>query len=752
MRVLLLMVLACCASGMLRAQSVQIQSLTATVAVWDSVYGTRGIKVDLAYYCGDAQRRVSVEQPVLRLRQEGRLIYKDATRILPLTTNQNATATLFIPYRQINLLPGTYTNIEVELAFSQTTQSTWVSFNQPQRYQVDLDLQRAEIKQQLENYDQIGNPKEWLPDGYYTLTTNGGTVPLYQSAVSFNQYQFPPQKIKVQLLEGESLIWSFYDRDGHQDELLGQYTLPVASDDFVEDYLGKMFGKIKNVDFNYAQRTHARQAINIYSNGRYIHNKKKGVGLAIRYDLAKAYIGKKATVKFNFYDKNGIRLSMPVLYSLGRTPEPKEALTLIKRGRLQYFIPFYIWKEDCHSIEFFFEIEDSEERVTAARHVLLETIQFDDWIIDANLAVKEQVTYKGAQGVQLDVSYQLAELYQDAPLHIYFYQLDGTQLPTDVYHLSGGGYSQSFQHEHITQNPRQADRLSYFIPYNGLKQGQIIAVRAELLPDVAMNIFEKFTPALYSKKGTQDVKVELVKASERFRADNYGQVLELAVKVPLFYQDQTELRLKVLENGKPSDNYIIDGLARQDNRYLLSVDSARVYIILPHRRLKAGAVFEVEAQAVNSHSQRPMGAPIRWNWTAPKQLFNSEIEVGLTQYKFEKKILRDTGLHRNFPWEYVIEAGGDELARQLLTQRWDGRNKSQYTKKVRINREDNIKVKLRNTQTGRELVIWHGDLSKWEQSNFKTVVENRFPVKIIKIAAKVPEDYDSNQRSTPSQL
>lgn len=743
MRVLLLLLVACHLCGWSQAQTATISSMNAIPEKWDSTYGTQGIRLELTYLYTDPQRRISVQVPTIRLLKEGRLVYKSTDQVLPLRTNSAQPLDLFIPYRAINLLEGSYQNLTVELELAGTTAQTKVSFQQPQRYQVEIDLYKAEIKKQLENYDQGDNPQEWLPDGYFILTTHQGTVPLYQSSITPNQYELPAQKIKVHLLAQETLIWSFYDRDGAKGQLLGQYTLPEASGDLVEDYYGQMFGQIKNLDFKYAQRVQAPQAISVYSN-RYINQEKKGVVLTLQYDLAQAYRGKKATAHFEFYDKNGIRLSVPLVQAMGeRTPEPDQLLTLTTKGKAQYFIPFYVWKEDCRTIEFYFTIEETGEKVRATRHALLEPFQFENWVVESRLDVKENVEFQGIKGVELKVSYELSELYKDAPLHIHFYQMDGTALPFELYYLPGGNLAIPFQKQHITKGPKQADQLKFFIPYESLN-GEVIGVRAELIPDVAMHIFEDFTPALHPPKNKREIGLRLVKADERFKMGNYGQVLDLDVKVPAFYQEHAVLYLEVLEEGKPSVNYKINATELQKNCYPMREDSARVYIVLPHRRLLPNTTFDVSIQLIHRTTRKPMSELIKWSWNSPRKLFNTEIQVALNLCKFDKKVLQASNIEDNFPWEYVIEAGGDVLARQALMPNWNNRTKAAYLQKVQVNREDDIIVKLQHRKTGKQLVIWKGDLSKWEQSNFKAELSNRYPIRSVKISAEVPKNYDSN--------
>ena len=61
-----------------------------------------------------------------------------------------------------------------------------------------------------------------------------------------------------------------------------------------------------------------------------------------------------------------------------------------------------------------------------------------------------------------------------------------------------------------------------------------------------------------------------------------------------------------------------------------------------------------------------------------------------------------------------------------------------------VNREDNITVKLLNTKNKQSVVLWNGDLGKWEQNRFKAEVANKYPVKMTRASVKVDKDYKKN--------
>lgn len=713
--------------------------------VYRADYGTKGLLLTFDYLYKSSTNHLTPIVPRVTLEKNGMEVFLDETKLLVLSHNVWAKAEVFVPYRGVNLLNGFHEGVQLNFSLEGLLDyGGTLSFKQPLRYTVEIDLKDGAVKEQLLQYDQSSNPKEWLPDVYYLFTTNEGTEPVYRSTVYPNSYTLSPKKMSFHLLEGEQLKWSFYDRDGENDQHLGTYTNINPRGEYSDAVYGQMFDSIKNLEFDYVQRAQARQSISIYSDANYVCMQKKGVAVTVEYDLAKAYEGKKASIHLNCYDKNGIRLDVPVLYPVEGTPEVELGVDLKIKGKLKYFIPFYVWKEDCKNIEFYFELEDKEQ-IQAARHTLHQPIYFDDWVIEAGMQVDHDYVYEGAKGLRIELNYELISVYENAPLYVKFYNANGDSLPFPVYHIIGPDVSTVVTKEHVTKNPRIADRMSYFIPYASLTD-EIIAVQMDLVPDVAMNILQKYTEQLSNRTKGRNVSLELANAGGRFRLDNYGQVIELKLEIPDFFINKTRLKLDIQKNGKASQDFLMDGLLKKENGdFVLKQDSGRIYIVFPHRNIKPGTQFSLNASVTDLKGKMIMSDVIEWKWKAPNELFNTTVEVALMACKFDRKTLQDTSLDRNFIWNYVVEAGGSVLVNEPLSKRLDAKAlKEKFKHNVLVNREDNITIKLVNTQNKKAVVLWYGDLGKWEQSNFKAELSNKYPVKLLKAGAAVDKNYKSN--------
>lgn len=714
--------------------------------VYSAAHGTQGMILSFEYHYKHASLKVVPITPRILLRKNGMEVYWSEQTILPLETNKWTHAVLFIPYRAINLLNGQQDDVGLEVFVDKLLDyKTTVSYRQPTRYIVDVDLRAGGAKRQLKHYDKGTNPKEWLPDLYHQFVTNGGSEPVYTSKLVSNSYTLKPEQIKFHILEGEKLTWLFYDRDGEKDQLLGSFDKINGTGDYRDDFFGQMFGNIKNLDFTYAQRAQARQAISIYSDATYLYKKKKGVAVTIEYDLARANEGEMATIKLNCYSKNGIRLDLPTIYAIEDTPEPNASIPLAVKGKLKYFIPFYAWDNNCSDIEFYFELEDGRQ-INAARHTLLRPVEFDELVIDSGMEVAENSIVQGARGVKISLNYELMNTYSDAPMVVNFSNKDGSLLPFDVYHISGNK-STNIKQQHKSTNPKIKDVYHYFIPYSSITKNEI-KVTMDLVPDLAINVLKEQTPLLVRKAGPKDVSLELIAAGGRFRDNNYGQVLEMKLEVPTFFLDRCELKLDVKKNNKKSRAYVLDGyLDNSAEDFILRKDSGRLYVIFPHRNITKATSFNLSA-FVAEKDGTSMSDTVTWEWTAPDELFNRTVEIALSSCKFNKKIAQDTSLDNNFPWEYIVEVGGEALIQETLTKKFAGKKiKDQFKQKLLVNREDNIIVKLVNKTNKQKVVIWKGDLGKWEQSDLRTILDDVYPVKKLRVTAKIESDKGNGKGS-----
>jgi len=230
-------------------------------------------------------------------------------------------------------------------------------------------------------------------------------------------------------------------------------------------------------------------------------------------------------------------------------------------------------------------------------------------------------------------------------------------------------------------------------------------------------------------------------AGNGFASNNYGQVLRLKMGVPEFFLNQCELVIDVKRNGRVSKAYAMEGIFNNDaSDFTITKDTGSLAIVFPHRNIENGNKYSLVAY-IKSKDNKGMSDTIQWNWTAPKELFNKTIEVALSMCKFNKEIMQDTSISdANFPWEYVVEVGSERLIQEPLSKKLSSKDlKEKFKQEIWVNREDNITIKLVHKTKGKSIVLWKGDLGKWEQNNFKAELDERYPVKKAKVFAKVQE-------------
>lgn len=722
-------------------ENFQIRNYQLQQAVYVPEYGTTGIQLSFEYqYLNQDQRLVSTI-PVLSLAKNGMIVYEEAKTILLLETGSWQEATIFIPYRQINLLEGTHPAIKLQVKIADLLDYvTEFDLQQPRRYLVDIELLKAGVKEQLKPYDPSPNPKEWAPDPYYSLTTNEGTVPLFRSRVTPNSFELPKAQFTVALLEKEQLHWTFYERDGEKDLLLGTMNNLVAAADYSDVVYGRMFGNMRNVDYKYRQRTQATQAISVYTDPNFVYNKRKGVALTIEYDLAKAAAGKTAKGQFQFFDARGIQLEPMSYLPLEGTPAQDQAIILEQRGTLRYFIPFYSWNTACRSIEFNFLL-DQQEQINAAPHLIRKPIEFESLLANAKTEVEHDFEYQGTRGVKVGLSYELSQNLQPATLVIGFSDKNNQKLPYQLYHVMSDDVALNIGQLQRTKNPRPSDRIYYFVPYSDLKGDHLVlSIGIEL--EAKVNLYKDTIAVVLPSYVNTGVQLELEDDSEHFQANNYGQVLKFAIDVPKFYGNELELRLSVRKNGQPTQDYYLDGAFKKlAANYPLKGDSLKLYVVLPHRKMKRSDRYEVEA-AIHSTKRSPslMSQVFRWEWKPTKELLNRMVQVDLGMYKFERRILQDTTGGEESPWRYSIEAGNEVLFEKMLPKRYVSKLiKENFSPSVYVNREDNITIKLKHIRTKQSIIVWQGDLSKWKLSDYKTEIVDKYPMSKLKLKTSVEE-------------
>ncbi|MCP4439313.1 MAG: hypothetical protein GY810_10270 [Aureispira sp.] len=705
--------------------------------VYDESKGTKGIVFSYEYfYPSTSNFLVSIPNDV-RLYKNSEEIYIDSSSFVTLRANAWAKAKIFIPYRNINLEGGLHNNLS--FAYNANKEIKWfsnISFNQPNRCLVEIGLQEGSVKRKLKQWDQGANPIEWLPDPYAVFYTNKGTTPFYRMPLIKNNYTIDTQKLKFYILEGEILHWAFYDEDGVVDQPLGTLTLFEASGDFEKLFRGQMFGDIKGLTFSFSKKLQVRQPISIFVDSSSIHKDRKGVGIRIEYNLARAYKGEQAIPQLIFKDKAGSIIDVPYIYSLNETAILGQKVKLDIEGQWDYFIPFYAWNSNIYKIECPLNIENKATTQSAPR-LLYNPITFDKYVSYTLFEVQENKKYMGASGLYVQLGYQVTDINRYSDLEILFSSGYDASTPFHIYQLHKNGSAEIVKTKPLRiKKPKAIDTLTFFVPYQTLKTDQIHA-ELSMIPDMKIKLFSGASSKIEKPKNSNDAVIQLAKTLPVFKEGDYGQVFSLKSTTPKFFLSYSRLNIKVQRNGKDYKNYIIHTNNTESDSFLLVKDTGTIDLVLPFRNLIGKDRIDFSC-FISDLKGYPMSDTIKESWQANGDLHNKKVSIGLEKMVYAKGAIPESLKGKNTKWKYQIFLGSQRKMTKTLVKNFKGKDiRNKFRRTFKIHREDLIQIKLVHSKTEREVMLWSGDLGKFELHKNKSIILDKSPVKKAIIKVKV---------------
>ncbi len=705
--------------------------------IYNREQGTTGLLLHFDYYYSNSKVKLVATIPSLSILQENLEVYKHPRSIVPIKANNWYRMALFIPYRNINLLKGKQQEVTLNFELAGLAkQSLNFVYNQPLRYNIEIKLKGGVVKRKLKQYDQGTDPREWLPDSYFILTTSDSLQPIYRSKVNPNSYKLQAETIRLHLLAGEILQWRFYDKNNQSaDQLLGVYQGFKADGDFSDKILGIMFGDIANLAFDYSQKEQAIQAISIYSDGLATYQGIKGVAVRVQYDLAKAYEGVEALAKFKFYDKNNNAIDLPYCIPLNdQTPRLQEYHQLKRKNELKYFIPFYAWETTTQKISFDFEIKDKTV-LKSAYHIIRKPITFGNFVQKKEFKVLEDYEYQGVNGVLISMDYQVNDIHQIGDLEVNLTALTGTKMPSAIFfslESQKGKTTTVKRFPFRIPNPKESDIVYLFIPYQYIFDAKFKATLDIHHQYSPIALIDENTPLLKHKTSDSDASLVLEKAGDGFLMDNYGQVLDFNINIPKLFNNNSQLVFEVKRNGQVFDNYIISG---DINQKLLHSNTASFSIGIPHRLLNSRNKINIITYLADLEGT-PMSKTISWDWEAPQELWNQNIIVSLQHIVFEKSVAKDTTNGAKFAWKFIVKVGNKSQIELDIPPHFKAKDKKAFKKNLFINREDNIEIYIYNSQSKEQIRIWKGDWSKLAQNGYKASISRQKSIKSAKISVE----------------
>lgn len=704
--------------------------------VYDVNRGTTGFVFSYEYfYQSDTKSLISISNDI-RLYKNGQKIYTDTSSFVALRTNAWATTKTFIPYRKLDLNGGWHQDLSfVYHAKEAIKWSTMLSFDQPNRCLIELDIQTGSIKQKLKQWDKGANPIEWLPDPYSVLTTGLGTIPVYTTNSIKNSYSIDSQKLKFYILEHEQLHWAFYDEDGMVDEDLGKLALFDAHGDFEKVFRGQMFGNIKGLTYVFSKKLQQRQPISIYANP-ILYKDREGVEIIVEYNLAEAYKGEKTIPSLTFRTKDSAVVDIPYLYNLENTTALGQPFTLDRQGRLSYFIPFYAWNNNIYKIECSFELEDKSTTQSAPR-LLYTPIVFDKYISYTIFEIEEYKKYMGVTGLKIQLGYQVKDINRYSDLEILFLADSVKETAFHIYQLDKYGNAKIVEQQSmLIKQPKARDTLEFFVPYQTLKTRQI-RVEMSMIPDMKVELIAANSPELIRPTSTNDAALSLSNALPIFNQGDYGQVFSLKSNSPQFFLNYSRLNIHVQQNGKEYTDYFIHTNNTKGDSLVLVKDTGSIDIVLPFRHLRAKDSIRFSC-FVSDLKGYPMSDTIQAVWRAPSDLHNKRVSIGLEKMVYSKDAIPENQKGKNTKWQYQVFVGSKRKMNKALVKEFRGKDiRDKFRRTFKVHREDLIQIKLVHSKTEREVLLWSGDLGRFELNKNRTVILDKTPVKKAVIKAKV---------------
>lgn len=696
-------------------------------AVQRADFGTRGLLLTCDYSYLRSDITFVPALITLRLRQRDQIIYTDSATIVPIRAQANASFQLFIPYRQINLSPDYYDDIALELLIPNIAahKQQSIKFTQPARYRVELALTNAEVKEKLREWDAKETAPNWRPDPYWTLTSNEGIIPLQQSEYQVNTHKYKSTTVDFFILQNETLYWTFYDEDGSEDTRLARVALPPCVGDAQFPAYAEMIDDIKELAYTLNYKQLVQQPITIYVKTDANVQQRVGVQLDVDYHLSRTYRGTRGRMEFSFFDKNGQRLDVQGLLPTSKAmPRLDSLLVLDTRGKLSYFVPFYMWNNDIQTIEFAFVTLEGH-RAKSTPYILQKPVAFEPAVSWAQLDVQENFQLQGASGVLIKAHYRVQkEINTYSKLLSIFNGSSSLQ----IYLLQGNSMKLLSNQQWLTLKPAAHDSLAFFVPYLGMSRETPLTFGLYLQPDGhKIPLLADTTLLLHSPARLRDIAIDVDKVSDYCLENDYGKVVEFRYKVPLFLREQTQIRLIATRNGRPFDQIRVLGCV---NPCALGQDTGSVRVVFPYRYLQPNDSISLQIWAEDA-AGKAFSDVVRAGGRLPEVVNNQELVFKISKLHIDKKVRPKDSTQLTLPWVYTVRIGSQTLEERALLARehYNGIEKNSYELSAVVHREDKIAVGLTKQDTSQRFnTWWKGDFDRLHQLGYTIKVENKHPL------------------------
>jgi hypothetical protein len=731
-----------------------IHKVQAQVDYYQPTLDTRGILLEWHYSLSPTGKQQMRTTPVhILLRYESGLIYADTSQLIILRCNKQQRASVFIPYRLLDLRGGEfYESGRIKMRLVLPDIMSWecdtLAFEQPQRCQLDIDLSTAAVKERLEAWDKQEMGANALPDPYWAVFLGKSTRPAAVSVPVENSFAFSSEAKTIFLLQSDSIFLRFFDEDGRSDQLLADIALPACTGDATLRRFGEMQGEVKNLNYTLQYQQLTQQPIMLYTQ-QTEHNGRKGVRIDVDYNVSRNFKGQIGKINFVFLDNDLQPVEMtdvnpiPATHSGEISPALDSFCLLNTRARWSYFIPYHAWNNNIKQIAFYM-FTNKGQRATATPCILLRNIVFEQPLRYAHLRVQENMRFQGVVGIGLTFAYSVREDYPDTESLFLSLRYPNGNPVTSIYRLfsppqqpllldaprkSDYGMVQRFAGDN------RRDSMSFFVPYSALEQEEL-QFSAHLHGEIPLVLQPDTLVRLKLPPLQRDVKLNIVLASDFAVQNDYGKVLQVAYKIPIFLKNRCQIHVAVQRQGQEHQRFRFVNCDTCRNIFTPTQDTGAVEIVLPYRYLSPKDSLHVAVWiCYKGNAQKPLSDTLDYHVRLLDDIGTNSFVLEPNRLWLDRNGLPRDTLQASMGWNLSLYVGSQCLFNKPLAPRtrYTSAMLAQFRSEFTAHREDKIRLILtKQDSIRRQVELYKGKFSDLRKTRQRIDIRQKFPIAHIR--------------------
>jgi hypothetical protein len=380
------------------------------------------------------------------------------------------------------------------------------------------------------------------------------------------------------------------------------------------------------------------------------------------------------------------------------------------------------------------------QRATATPCVLLRNIVFEQPLRYARLRVQENMRFQGVVGIGVTFAYSVREDYPDTEALFLSFRYPNGAPVSSIYRLfsppqqpvllnspqeSPYGMAQRFAGDN------RRDSMSFFIPYSALEQEELQlsahlhgANPLVLQPDTLVRL--KLPPL------QRDVKLNIVLANDFAVQNDYGKVLQVAYKIPIFLKNRCQIHVAVQREGQEHQRFRFVNCDTCRNVFTPTQDTGAVEIVLPYRYLTAKDSLHVSIWiCLKGNAKQPLSDTLDYHVRLLDDIGTTSFVLEANRFWLDRNGLPRDTMQASMGWNLSLFVGSQCLFNKQLTPhtRYSAALLAQFRSEFTAHREDKIRLILsKQDTTRREVLLYSGKFSDLRKTRNRIDVRQKFPV------------------------